>query len=251
MKIAIVDDEPEVSGRMAALLSAHGHTVLQLRDGASAFTALQRDLFDLLLIDWSLPDANGLELLAWVRENLQPSPAIIVVTARNREEDVIAGLLSGADDFITKPIVEGVFNARVEAVLRRVCGVRVKSSIESFGVYVFDSLQRTLTIDDTRVALTSKEFALALLLFRNMNRPLSREYIFQSVWDQSPEATSRTLDVHMAQLRNRLDLRPENNFRLSSVYGFGYRLEQLGSTQGERTEATPSPRIMAKARPTA
>ena len=87
--------------------------------------------------------------------------------------------------------------------------------------------QRTLTISGKPVVTTAKEFTLALLLFRNLARPLSRSYIMEAVWGHGPDMLSRTLDAHISQIRNRLGLRPENGLRLSSVYSFGYRLEQV------------------------
>lgn len=176
---------------------------------------------------------TGLEVLRWVRTNMDPAPPIIMITARVGEADIVAGLTSGADDYVTKPIQDDVLKARVEAVLRRTYGAQAKKTIELYGRHAFDVQARTLTIDGEPVVTTAKEFALALLLFRNLQRPLSRSYIMEAVWGHGPDIMSRTLDAHISQIRNRLGLRPDRGLRLSSVYSFGYRLERLDASTVE------------------
>jgi DNA-binding response OmpR family regulator len=227
MRLAILDDDSALGAHISKLMIELGHTTLEFRNGKSMLKELRQNSFDLLLLDWSLPDTSGIEVLGWVREHLDPSPPVIMITG---ETDIVAGLTSGADDYVTKPIQDDVLKARVEAVLRRVYGGAGKRGVEVYGEHAFDVQQRTLTISGKPVVTTAKEFTLALLLFRNLARPLSRSYIMEAVWGHGPDMMSRTLDAHISQIRNRLGLRPENGLRLSSVYSFGYRLEQVETT---------------------
>jgi DNA-binding response OmpR family regulator len=238
MRLAILDDDSVLGAHISKLMVESGHSTAEFRNGKSMLKELRQNSFDLLLFDWSLPDTSGIEVLAWVREHLDPSPPVIMITARVEENDIIAALTSGADDYVTKPIQDDVLKARVEALLRRVYGGSGKRGIEVYGEHAFDVQQRTLTISGKPIVTTAKEFTLALLLFRNLARPLSRGYIMEAVWGQGPDLISRTLDAHISQIRNRLGLRPENGLRLSSVYSFGYRLEQVELPQAAAISLT-------------
>lgn len=239
MRLAVLDDNIIVCDHIVRLLSEEGHHVDQFLDAKSLLMALRRDSFDLLLVDWTLPESSGVDVLKWVRENLNPTPPMIMVTAKTRDEEIIAGLSEGADDYIIKPFQDDVFKARVGAILRRFTECSATKVIEHFGRHTFDASMRTVTLEGSVIESTPKEFALALLLFRNLHRPLSRNYIMESVWGYAPDMPSRTLDAHISQIRKRLGLLPENSLRLSSVYGFGYRLERTkhGSTPLEAKAA--------------
>lgn len=229
MRVAILDDDSVLGAQVSRLMAEAGHTTREFRAGKQMLKELRQNSYDLLLLDWSLPDTSGLDVLKWVRENMDPSPPVIMITARVDEADIVTGLTNGADDYVTKPIQSDVLKARVEAVLRRAYGGQNRKTVEVYGEHSFDLQSRTLTWRGEPVAVTAKEFALALLLFRNLQRPLSRSYIMEAVWGHGPDILSRTLDAHISQIRNRLGLRPENGLRLSSVYSFGYRLERLDS----------------------
>ncbi len=227
MQIALLDDDDILAIHVTELLARSGHQVRHYRTARSMMRSLRQDSFDLLMLDWNLPDGSGLEVLAWVREKLDPPPPTIMITARTGEADIVAGLTGGADDYIVKPMHDDVLKARVEALLRRAYGGRRKQNVEIYGEHAFDVVERTASVAGTPVVTTAKEFSLALLLFRNLHRPLSRSYVVETVWGHALDPSSRTLDAHISQIRNRLGLRPENGVRLSSVYGFGYRLEAL------------------------
>jgi DNA-binding response OmpR family regulator len=133
----------------------------------------------------------------------------------------------GADDCATKPVGAAVLLARVNSLLRRAyrpdqCGDR-----ETYGAYEFDVGAKQVFLNGPAVDLTQKEFELALLLFRNMGRPLSRTYILGRVWKHVVDVSSRTMDTHVSMLRVKLNLRPEWGYRLAPVYGYGYRLDSV------------------------
>jgi DNA-binding response OmpR family regulator len=210
-------------------MRSDGHSCFEFHSGEALRRALRRESYDLLLLDWELPDLSGIELLAWARASLASPPPVIMLTGRTADGDIVEGLDTGADDYVTKPVQAAVLRARVEALLRRSYGVQPTPRIESFGDHVFDPIAMTVTVRGEAVDVTAKEFGLALLLFRNLNRPLSRAHIMETVWGRNPEIPSRTLDAHVSQIRGRLGLRPEHGLRLASVYSFGYRLASIDS----------------------
>ncbi len=203
-----------------------GHTTSEFRTGKSLVKALHQESFGLLLLDWLLPDESGLEVLSWARDNLDPAPPVIMITARMETADIVAGLSAGADDYITKPVADEILKARVAAVLRRTYGSPAKANVETYGEHAFNLHDHTLTVRAIATTTTAKEFDLALMLFRNLRRPLSRGYIMDALWNGMGHE-SRTLDAHVSQIRARMGLRPDHGLRLSAVYGFGYRLERV------------------------
>jgi DNA-binding response OmpR family regulator len=213
---------------MGGLLRADGHAVLELHSGRQMLRALRQESFDLVLLDWEVPDLSGLEILKWTRENLDPAPPAIMITARADEVDIVNGLTSGADDYITKPVQDSVLRARVEAMIRRAYPRRpTRDGVEVYGEHVFDIAARVVRVSGEAVTLKPKEFALALMLFRNLQRPLSRGHLLEAVWGRNPDLPTRTLDAHISRIRIELGLRPDKGLRLSSVYSFGYRLERV------------------------
>ncbi len=227
MQLAVLDSDADFGDCVTRLMEELGHTVRRYRDAKSMLSALRRNSFDLLLLNWTLSDSSGHEVLRWTRDHMDPAPPAIIVTPRTDEADIIAGLAQGADDYLTKPVHDDVLKARVSALLRRIYGCPLKRDVESFKAYAFNLRSQSVTNAGVSIATTRKEFALALLLFRNLHRPLSRGHLMDAVWGLPAAAASRTLDAHISQIRARLGLRPENGLRLSSVYGFGYRLEEI------------------------
>jgi DNA-binding response OmpR family regulator len=154
------------------------------------------------------------------------------MTSRSREEDVVAALSAGADDYMTKPIRNAELIARVEALVRRT-NQHAPRSFETIevGRYRINPATRTCCLGGSLIELTCREFDLALLMFQYVGRILSREQIGAAVWGQPESAISRTLDTHVSKVRAKLQLRPENGLRLASVYGHGYRLDVAGDPQ--------------------
>jgi DNA-binding response OmpR family regulator len=231
-KIAIVEDDPDELVRLTELLTVYGQ-VTPFADGQSFLKAIHRDTYDLACIDWNLPDVTGLELVQRVRSgSLAPSIPIILITARNTDEDIVSGLVSGADDYVTKPVRKPVLLARVETLLRRLAPP-TDDHLETFGDYVFDRSRDVVVHGGEERVLTTKEFNLALLLFRNMHRPLARSYLMEEVWGATANVSSRTLDTHVCRLKTKLGLTPANGYNFGPVYGFGYRLERTSSATPE------------------
>lgn len=226
MRIAALDDDEAQAETVSRLLTEAGHTCQSFHIGKALIAALRRETYDLLVLDWNLPDMTGLDAIAWARENLTSPPPILLLTGRSDEGDVVHGLNAGADDYVIKPVQPSILLARVNALLRRAYP-EGGGAIETFGDYDFNIPAETATMRGEAVTLTAKEFGLALLLFRNTHRALSRAHILEVIWGRNPDLPTRTLDMHISRIRTKLNLRPEHGFRLAPVYSYGYRLERL------------------------
>ena len=230
MKIAILEDDPVMLASVARLLAEGGHDCAGFERGNLLLQALRSEHFDMFVLDWNLPDMSGLGIVEWIRNQLGPTVPVLLLTSRSVEEDVVAGFRAGADDFVSKPFQPAVLQARVAALGRRASLPPAAGSIEQHGVYAFDLKGKTVARAGEAIELTTKEFQLALLLFRSIDRAVSRAHILETVWGMRADIATRTLDSHITRLRTKLGLRPENGYHLSSVYGFGYRLEDVTRT---------------------
>lgn len=225
MRIAVVDDDAEMRTFLDELLTQNGHSCTQFADGRSVITALSRDTYDLMFVDWNMPGLTGIEVVDWTLKNVSTPPRIIMLTSRTEERDVVDGLSAGADDYIIKPETGAVILARVAAIFRRAAVQEVDERYDHFGIYRFDRVTETVAFDGNEVPLTAKEFALAKAFFENQHRALSRPYILETIWKSSADLATRTLDVHVSRIRTKLKLTPQNGYRLQTIFGFGYRLE--------------------------
>ncbi|MBU6269102.1 MAG: response regulator transcription factor [Sphingomonadales bacterium] len=225
MRIGVVDDDEATIAFISQVLASGGHASVPFRRSTDVIPALRSDTFDLLILDWNMPDLSGLDILAWARNNIAASPPVIMLTSRSDKEDIAAALNAGADDFIVKPESALVISARVDAVLRRTRTPPSTQPREQFGGYCFDRQDERVSFQGEDVMLTAKEFALAHLFFCNLHKPLSRPYIMEKVWKSVADVSTRTLDMHVSRIRSKLRLCPDNGYRLETVFGFGYRLE--------------------------
>ncbi|KVL46919.1 XRE family transcriptional regulator [Burkholderia territorii] len=227
MRIAILDDDPMQTEFVNRTLSDEGHTCYEFSRSKALMRRLQRETFDLLVLDWNVPDVSGEDVLRWVRT--KPFGArlpIIFMTCRSEEDGIAHILNAGADDYVVKPVSGTILRARIASLLRRTYSVDTDNATREFDQFRFDMNRQQAYVGDTAVALTQKEFDLALLLFQFFDRPLSRAHIIDIVWKQVTDVSSRTIDTHMSSLRTKLGLRPECGYRLISLYGYGYRLER-------------------------
>jgi len=207
-------------------LEGIGHDVHCFIDGRTLQRELRRESFDLLILDWELPDISGIEVVRWARENLEQPVPVLFVTNRCEESDVIEGLSAGADDFMVKPIRIGELTARVNALLRRAYPQKCSGAFV-IGRYSFDPATAQIRVGDENIVLKQREFDLAVFLFQNVGRLLSRKHLLEAVWGIEAEVTSRSLDTHASRLRAKLGLMPENGYRLVAIYSVGYRLEAV------------------------
>ena len=236
MRVAALDDDEAQLEAVSQLVLATGHSCLPFQSGKALIAALRRESFDLLILDWNLPERSGLEVIGWVRQHVSDPPPILLLTSRTDEADVVEGLNAGADDYVVKPFQPSILRARIAALFRRAYN-RAPDKVEDFDGYSFDSAAETVSMRGDLVTLTAKEFGLALLLFRNLHRALSRAHILEAIWGRNPDLPTRTLDMHISRIRSKLNLRPDNGFRLVPVYSYGYRLERLDAGRTAEADA--------------
>jgi DNA-binding response OmpR family regulator len=187
------------------------------------------------VLDWRVPRVSGLEVLKHIRSVRGLKEPVLFLTSRTDEQDIIEALNAGADDYCTKPIRPQEFLARVASLLRRTYPDRNdQDTTRCLLNYTFNKLDNAVHFDNKKVILSEKEFKLALFLFENHERAVSRERLMQEVWGGDGDALSRSLDVHVSWLRKKLDLSAtSDNLKLKPIYGFGYRLMAVNGASDE------------------
>ncbi|NYT37183.1 response regulator transcription factor [Allopusillimonas soli] len=232
MLIASLEDDVAQGQLIQSVLEQAGHQCTLFTTAQAMLAALARThSFELLILDWEMPDLSGLDVLRWVRTNLGQGMPVMFVTSRTREEDLVTGLQAGADDYMVKPIRTGELVARVSALQRRLAPASSMETSFSCAAYTIEPAQAVISLNGQAIELAPKEYELAVLFFRNPGRLFSRDVLSNNVWNREIPATSRTLDTHLSNIRRKLQLRPENGVRLVSSYALGYRLELLADTQ--------------------
>lgn len=225
MNIGIIEDDLLQRTALKNWLDETGHRC-QCFDSGIDFTHHARcGDYDLLLLDWEMPVMNGIELLQWIRLQLQDSTPVIFITARDTEEDIVTALGCGADDYLVKPARKHELLARINAVMRRSSSQEQRAL--RYGNLCIDPTKREVQLDGDRVDLTHKEYDLACYLLGNIGKLHSRQVLLENVWGHGEKTHSRTVDTHISRLRKKLALTEENGWQLSAVYQYGYRLDTL------------------------
>lgn len=225
MRIALLEDDPEQAQVMELWLLEGGHSCSWAKTGRDFKRRVRNSSFDLLMIDWMLPDTTGEEVLLWTREFIDQQVPVLFVTCRDSEEDIVRALQEGADDYMVKPVKRLELLARILALGRCSQQSVREAQVLQFGPLQFDTVERSVRCNDESVALTPKEYELALFLFSNPGRLLSRGHILESVWGHRPDLNTRTVDTHISKLRRKLGLDTDQGCRLTAIYHHGYRLE--------------------------
>jgi two-component system, OmpR family, response regulator RegX3 len=231
--IAIVEDDETMNETLAKWVHEMGHATAQFTTGGAFLKAYPDAGFSLFLLDWALPDIEGIELVRRLRSDGHIDAPIILCTSRDGEADIVEALDAGADDFVVKPVRRHELTARIAAALRRATLPPTDNGVLSFPPFSIDQANRVFHIDDARIDLQNREYELALLLFQNLNGVVPRAHIIQSLWGSEPMETSRSLDTHVSRIRRKLGIAAERGFILQTVYGLGYRLQ---------TVVTPAPK---------
>lgn len=223
--VLVVDDEPTVREVVVGYLRRDGHDVMEAADGTTAVELLERETFDLVVLDMMLPGVNGLDILRRIR-SMGDMP-VIMLTARAEESDRVAGLELGADDYVVKPFSPRELAARVNGVLRRSAPrpQAAKDRLEFDGL-VIDNRSREVFLGDTLVEMTPKEFDVLAHLAASPRQVFSRADLLRDVWDSSPEwQDPATVTVHVRRIRNKIESDAENPRWITTVWGVGYRFE--------------------------
>ena len=237
-KVMVVEDDATLQEMLQFNLERQGYDVLAVGDGRLALRMAREEKPDLILLDVMLPGADGFEVCRTLRKEM--NVPILMLTARSEEIDKIVGLELGADDYITKPFSMRELVARVKAHLRRTELVREgaaagtdgdelvaprKSLVMSFGNLTIDENRREVLVDDQPIKVKPKEYELLLFLLRHQGIAVSRDLILERVWGWSYDGNSRTVDVHVRWLREKIEPDPANATRIVTVRGIGYRFD--------------------------
>jgi two-component system response regulator RegX3 len=233
MYIGVLEDEPHLAQHICEILEKAGHTTSLFNNGADMMKAIGRDTIDLFVLDWRVPRGSGLDVLKHIRNVRGLKTPVLFLTSRTDEQDIIEALTAGADDYCTKPVRPKEFSARITALLRRTYPDRNdQETTRQLLNYTFNKLDNSVHFENDCVNLSEKEFKLALFLFENHERAVSRERLMQEVWGGEGDALSRSLDVHVSWLRKKLNLAATApNLRLKPIYGFGYRLMAVNGAE--------------------
>lgn len=228
MRIALLEDEQEQAQHIRAILAERGHQCDHFPAGQAFLSAVLHRSYDLLILDWQIPDSSGIEVLEHVRANLNWQIPVVFLTQRDSEADIVRALDAGADDYLSKPAREAELMARIHALARRTHPDNDKEVL-SYGPFRINTQQRTIALHGESLTLTDKDFDLSLFLFQNQGRLLTREVLLERVWGMASDINTRTVDTHMSRLRRRLGLNPDNGFRIKTIYQRGYRLEAMAT----------------------
>jgi len=223
--IAVVEDDLAFAAELEEFLGTAGYTVSIYDSSQKFLAALRQSECDLLIVDWSIPDLSGIEVLEYIRK-FHPDMPAIMLTARAENIDIVRGLQAGADDYVAKPVDPAVLAQRIKSLLRRSKG-EVKNVSENviLGRYLLRPSTSTIYLGDEEIVVPKREFDMAMLFFTNPNRLLSRQYLAATLWGKVVDYQSRTIDTHVARLRKNLKLDPTSGISLNALYGFGYTLQ--------------------------
>jgi len=216
--VLVVDDEPNIADLIELYLTRDGFRVVKAATGEDGLRAVGDHRPRLVVLDVGLPDLDGLEVCRRIRQT--STIPVIFLTARDSEVDRVLGLELGADDYVTKPFSPAELVARVKAVLRRTEGAPAAEVLQA-GEATIDLCRREVRVREAPVAFTTKEFELLHFLAERPGLALSRQQILDGVWGYDWFGDTRTVDVHLAQIRKKLD----GAVRITTVRGVGYRLE--------------------------
>lgn len=227
--ILAVDDEEHILELIRYNLEGAGYKVLAAESGEEALELLNKKKCDLLLLDWMLPGIDGIDVIKRIRENpaLKKLP-VILLTAKNEEINKVVGLEIGADDFLTKPF--GIYEllARIKAVLRRSEDTYEKVETKEEVLYIdylsINKARRIVEADGIPIELSLKEFDLLYLLAKNRGFVYSRDMLLEKVWGYDYEGETRTVDVHISNLRKKLEKDDQNPKIIKTVRGVGYKI---------------------------
>jgi len=228
-RILIVEDETAIREGLIDVFVYHGYDVDFSADGTEGLQKALTGSFDLILLDVMLPGVNGFDICNQVREQ-DRDQAIIMLTAKSSDEDMIEGLTLGADDYVAKPFSIAQLLLRVQAVLRRTKSVLEKTYKISLGdEVVIDSQNLSGLRGDEALSFTRREIDILHYLHANSQRPVSRDELLNKVWGYTAgvDLETRTVDIHIAKLRRKIEPNPSNPHYLVTVRGAGYRLDGL------------------------
>ena len=223
MRILIVEDEEHLARLIAEVLGSYGYVAETAHDGRSALRRALVEPFDLLILDWMLPDVDGIQIIRRLRAAEVGVP-VLMLTARGQVEDRVEGLDAGADDYLPKPFAFPELLARVRALARRPPEKKAEEKILTAGDVTLDPVRHEVRREAERIDLTAKEFALLAALMQRPGQVFTRSVLLDTVWDGPGGAQTNSVDLYIHYLRKKLDRNGEPS-RIRTVHGVGYTFE--------------------------
>jgi len=237
VRIGLLEDDISQIELISLWADEAGDQLKSYTTGQSFRHAMSEETFDLLVLDWHLPDTTGIDELDWLRGEKASNTPVIFITSRDSEESVVEALEHGADDYMVKPVRKDITLARIKALRRRygidaaantdenlTTNVSETKGVEVFEPYTINEQECSISVDGEAVRLTNKEFELAVYLFRNAGSLLSRAFLMETIWGTTADLNTRTVDTHISRIRSKLGINPTIGWQLSSIYQRGYRL---------------------------
>ena len=224
-KILLIDDNAELVSMISGILTKSGfESIYTAGSCSSGLEVFLKEEPQLVILDIMLPDGDGFTLFRRLRE--QSQVPILFLSARDEDNDRLFGLGLGADDYIEKPVDPQILAAKIRAVLQRTSDLHRKETISCCGV-VIERAQHRAFVDGNLMELNAKEFELLTLLVSNAGKTLRKEYIFASIWGMDSFSEQQTLTVHIKMLRDKIEKNPKQPQRIKTVWGVGYRFEEV------------------------
>lgn len=222
VKVLLCEDDENLGMLLREYLQAKGYDTELCPDGEAGYRAFQKDKYDICVLDVMMPKKDGFSLASDIRQTNLDVP-IIFLTARQMKEDILEGFRIGADDYITKPFSMEELVFRMEAILRRVRGKKIKdSTLYNLGEFIFDTQKQLLIHGDKQTKLTTKENELLSLLCSHANEILQRDYALKTIWIDDNYFNARSMDVYITKLRKHL--RDDESIEIINIHGKGYKL---------------------------
>ncbi|WP_185230819.1 response regulator transcription factor [Teredinibacter franksiae] len=228
MKIGFLEDDIAQTELLLSWLGSEGHEIVHASNGADFLKNFVAEPVDLIILDWELPDTTGIEILKALRQQFEAKTPVLFTTQRDSEEDIVSALREGADDYLVKPVRQAELLARIAALSRR-AGIKQVSDVIEVGPITLDCKAESICVGDETLKVTRKDYLVALHLFRNIGKILSREYLLKAVWGTETGLDTRKVDVHVSRVRRSLKISPEMGYTIKTIYQHGYRLEKINT----------------------
>ena len=224
IKVLLIEDDRSISNFITATMDREGYKIMHALNGREGLSLSTSFCPNVILLDLGLPDMDGLEVLQKLRS--WSDVPVIIISARTKEQEKVSALDLGADDYIEKPVDPQILAAKIRAVLQRTSDLHRKETISCCGV-VIERAQHRAFVDGNLMELNAKEFELLTLLVSNAGKTLRKEYIFASIWGMDSFSEQQTLTVHIKMLRDKIEKNPKQPQRIKTVWGVGYRFEEV------------------------
>lgn len=234
MHIGVLEDDLDQQAFIEQCLLTAKHQVSLFTRASELRRATQQHTFDLLIIDWRLPDSDGMDVVAHLRQHDSWQGPILFITASQGEDDVVKALEQGADDFLTKPLRPSELMARVSALGRRSGYATPRPAPTCPDTFTLHTEEHYISVAGNAVDLTEREYRLAALFFSKIGELITRAHLLELVWGIKGDVSTRTVDTHVSRLRRKLELDGRHGLRLRSVYQSGYRMETCQTTNVEQ-----------------